>query len=167
MLELAGELGDGAVVNLFPRRALPRMLEHVDAGARRAGAGIAEREIVCRHQVLVTDDAAAARDRFRASFAPYYATPVYNRFLAWAGFPEVARVIAAGWAARDRARTSGALADELVDEIAIIGTRGYCQDRIRALAEDGIDTHIIACFSPEPEDQRRTYEAFTAEAFSF
>lgn len=167
MLELAGEIGDGAVINLFPRRALPAIIAHVDTGARRAGVTVAEREIVCRHQVLVTDDMEAGRACFRRMFVPYYATPVYNNFLAWAGFPEVAAAIAAGWAARDRERTAAAMTDELVEEIAIIGSAEYCQDRIRELGESGINTHIIACPSFDALDMERTFESFTADRFRF
>ena len=167
MLELAGEIGAGAVINLYPRRALPAILTHVDIGARRAGETIAEREIVSRHQVLVTDDAAGGRDFFRRSFVPYYATPVYNKFLAWAGFEGAAAAIAEGWAARDRERTAAAMTDEIVDEIAIIGSRAYCQDRVRELGSSGVNTHIIACPSLDPEDMRRTFEAFTADHFRF
>ena len=167
MLELAGEVGDGAVVNLFPIRALPKIMEHVGRGAARAGRTLADREVVCRHQVFVTDDKPAARALFRRRFAPYYATPVYNRFLAWAGFEEAAAEIEAGWAARDRERTTGALDDALIDEIAILGTADECRERVRALAAGGITTHIIACPSEDPADQRRTCDAFRPAAFRF
>src|SRR5438270_890193 len=66
MLELAGEVGDGVAVNLFPAEALPKMLEHVALGARRAGKDPRQLEVVCRHQVLVTDDKSGARELFRA-----------------------------------------------------------------------------------------------------
>ena len=167
MLELAGEVGDGVVVNLFPARALPKIMEHIARGARRASRSLEDREIVCRHQVLVTDDKPAARDLFRRRFAPYYATSVYNRFLAWAGFEEAAATIAAGWAARDRARTTGALDDPMVDEIAILGSAEECRERVRALAAGGITTHIIACPSDDPAERRRTFDAFRPAVFRF
>ncbi|MDH4248528.1 MAG: LLM class flavin-dependent oxidoreductase, partial [Deltaproteobacteria bacterium] len=63
MLEMAGEVGDGVVINLFPYEVLPRLLAHVDTGAKRAGSSLAAREIVCRHQICVTDDKPAARER--------------------------------------------------------------------------------------------------------
>jgi len=165
MLELAGEIGDGVVVNLFPARALPKMMESVARGAGRAGMTLADREIVCRHQVLVTDDVEAGRDAFRQLFVPYYATPVYNRFLAWCGFEGAAGDISAGWAARDRDRTARALTDELVDEIAIIGSAEACRERIRELAAGGITTHIIACPSGDPGELQRTFDAFTRDEF--
>ncbi|NIP71934.1 MAG: LLM class flavin-dependent oxidoreductase, partial [Gammaproteobacteria bacterium] len=68
-----GELGDGVVINLFPAEALPKMMERVAEGARRAGKDAAAQEVVCRHQVIVTGDRAAAREVVRKSFLGYYA----------------------------------------------------------------------------------------------
>jgi probable F420-dependent oxidoreductase len=166
MIEAAAEVGDGVIFNLWPKRALPRMLEHVAIGARRAGKDPAGVEVVNRYMVLVTDDKPAALARFKAAFAPYYATEVYNRFLAWAGYEEVASAIREGWAARDRDRTTGAISDDLADEIAVIGTAEECRERIRWAGATGIHTHIIAPLSQDPAEVRRTFEAFTPESFA-
>jgi probable F420-dependent oxidoreductase len=165
MLEMAAEVGDGVILNLFPKKALPKMMEHIRIGAERGGKKLEDIEIVCRHQVMVTDDAPRIKDLFRSHFAPYYATPVYNKFLAWAGYEENAQAIREGWAARDRNKTTAALKDNLVDEIASIGSAEYCHDRIREYADMGITTHILAGVSPD--DAVATREAFTAEHFSF
>jgi len=165
MIEMAAEIGDGVIFNLWPKGALAKMMEHVAIGARRAGKDPAEVEIVNRHMVLVTDDVEAALTEFRARFAPYYATPVYNRFLAWAGYEEAAATIAEGWAAKDRNMTAGAISDDLAHEIAIIGSADYCRDRIRWAGETGIHTHIIAPMSADPAAIQRTFEAFTPDNF--
>ena len=118
--------------------------------------------------MLVTDDKADARNRFRAAFAPYYATPVYNKFLAWAGYDEAAATITEGWAEKDRAKTGGALTDALIDEIAIIGNEDECRERIRFDADGGVHTHILAPLAgATPEEVMRTFEAFTPDQFSF
>ena len=165
MLETAAEFSDGVILNLFPKQALPKMMEHIKIGAERAGKKLQDVEVVCRHQVVVTDDKESARDNIRSGFAPYYATPVYNKFLAWCGHEEVAATIREGWAAKDREKTTGALSDELVDDIAILGSMGECHDRIREYGDMGITTHIISCVSPKSAQE--TYEAFTAKHFSF
>ena len=167
MIELAAEVGEGVILNLFPRRALARICEHVARGALRAGKDPAEVEIVCRHQIAVTADPAAARDMFRLVFAAYYATPVYNQFLAWAGYEHEAREIREGWAAGDRKRTAAAISDALVDEIAIIGTREQCQQRVLDYARGGIHTHIVSCLGFEPEVVDATYQAFAPAHFAF
>ena len=166
MIEMAAEVGDGVIFNLWPRRALPKMLAHVKIGAAKAGKNFADIEIVNRHMVLVTDDVAAARDAFRAWFAPYYATPVYNSFLAWAGYEDAAAAIREGWAAKDRNKTAGALSDALVDEIAILGSAYYCRDKIRELGAAGITTHIVAPLSMAGRDNiKATQDAFVADNF--
>lgn len=167
MIETAAEVSDGVIFNLWPKSALPRMMEHVKIGAARGGKDAADLEIVNRAMVLVTDDKEAARDRFRAGFAPYYATSVYNSFLAWAGFEEAAATILEGWAERDRKKTGAALTDDLIDEIAIIGSAEEVRERIAEDAAGGIDTHIIAPQTADPAEAQRTFDAFKEGAFSF
>jgi len=165
MIEMAAEYGDGVIFNLWPKSVLPKMMEHVKIGAARAGKNWEDVEIVNRAMVLATDDKARGRDLFRAAFAPYYATPVYNKFLAWAGHEAAAGAITEGWAKKDRAKTTGALSDALIDEIAIIGTEDEIRARIQQDADGGIHTSIIAPMAATPEDVQRTFEAFTADRF--
>ena len=165
MIEMAAEYGDGVIFNLWPKSALPKMMEHIRIGAERAGKRWEDVEIVNRAMVLATDDKAAGRNLFRAAFAPYYATPVYNKFLAWAGYRDAANTITEGWAQKDREKTSGALSDELIDEIAIIGTEDEIRERIQSDADGGVHTHIIAPMAATQADVDRTFEAFTAKRF--
>ena len=165
MLETAAEFSDGVILNLFPKQALPKMMEHIGIGARRAGKNLEEVEVVCRHQVVVTDNKEEARNRIRGGFAPYYATPVYNNFLTWCGYEDVAKTIKEGWAAKDREKTTHAMDDQLIDDIAILGSMEECQERICEYGEMGINTHIISCVSAREAQQ--TFDAFTAKSFSF
>lgn len=144
---------------------VPKMMEHVRIGAAKAGKDPASVEVVNRYMVLVTEDKSAGLARFKAMMAPYYATPVYNKFLAWAGYEEVAQTIADGWAQRDRAKTTGAISDELANDIAVIGTADECRDRIGWAAEIGVHTHIIAPLSDDPAEIECTFAAFTPHQF--
>lgn len=165
MIEMAAEFGDGVIFNLWPQSALPKMMEHVKIGAERAGKRVEDVEIVNRAMILATDDKEAGRNLFRAAFAPYYATPVYNKFLAWAGYADAAETITEGWAQKDRSKTAGALTDELIDEIAIIGSEKEIQARIQSDADGGVHTHIIAPMAARAEDVQRTYDAFRGDVF--
>ena len=167
MVEMAAEVGDGVIFNLWPKKALPKMMEHIRIGAERAGKKAEEVEIVNRAMVLCTDDKGYGRDLFRAQFAPYYATPVYNNFLAWAGYEDAAATISEGWAQKDREKTGGAMTDEMIDEIGIIGSKEEIQERIREDAEGGVHTHIIAPLGGNPEDVERTLAAFSGDEFQF
>lgn len=167
MIEMAAEIGDGVIFNLWPQGALPKMMEALKRGAQNAGKNWRDVEVVNRAMVLCTDDKALGREIFRAAFGPYYATPVYNKFLAWAGYEEAATKIAEGWAEKNREKTAGALTDALIDEIAIIGTEGEIRSRIQADADGGVHTHIIAPMAATAADLERTYNAFTAANFQF
>ena len=167
MIEMAAEVGDGVIFNLWPKGALPKMIEALKRGAEAGGKNWEDVEVVNRAMVLCTDDKAYGRNLFRQAFAPYYATPVYHKFLAWAGYEDAANTIAEGWAAKDREKTGGALTDEMIDEIGIIGNEAEIQARIQEDADGGVHTHIIAPLAASREDLDRTFNAFTAANFQF
>jgi alkanesulfonate monooxygenase SsuD/methylene tetrahydromethanopterin reductase-like flavin-dependent oxidoreductase (luciferase family) len=99
-------------------------------------------------------------------FTPYYANPVYNRSLVAARYAEQAGEVIAARRAGDWRRARAALDDDLVDSIAVIGSRQHCQERVRTYVEAGITTPILFCLSPDPDVQRATYRAFAAAEFS-
>lgn len=168
MIEMAAEHGDGVIFNLWPKSALPKMLEHVRIGASRAGKRLEDIEIVNRFVVIVTDDKKDGYERFRQQFIPYFANPVYNKYLKWCGYPDEADALSDAWAARDRGGTSQAFTDELCDQIAVIGTADECRARIRHHADQGITTSIIAPMARlDRELAYETLDAFTATNFSF
>ncbi|NNL84553.1 MAG: LLM class flavin-dependent oxidoreductase [Myxococcales bacterium] len=162
MLQLAGELGDGVIVNLFPRAALPQIVS-----AYRAGAERGDREsgpVVCRHQVGITDDIPEARARVRSSFAGYFATPVYNRFLRWCGFEGEMSKIADGFAARDRDAVRDAMHDDFVDEIAILGDLESCHAKLASFVEGGVTTTVLSPLAASRDESLAVYEAFAPSA---
>ncbi len=163
MLRLAGELGDGVIVNLFPRAALPQILRAFRAG-RAAGGRAGDAPVVCRHQVGITDDVGEARARVRGSFAGYFATPVYNRFLQWCGYEDEMKRIADGFAARDRDAVSAAMHDAFIDEIAILGDRDSCHEKLAAFVRDGVTTTVLSPVSRNREETLALYEAFAPAA---
>jgi probable F420-dependent oxidoreductase len=159
MLELAGEIADGVILNFMPVDAVPRMLAHVRKGAERAGRDASKIEVVARFQTVVTDDEPAARNAIRQMMGPYFATSVYNRFVAWCGFAEEARAIDAAWRAKDRARNVGSVTDDMVERIAIIGTPGHCRERLAAFVKAGVTTPMIQPFLFDEAAIWRTFEA--------
>ncbi|HKA29884.1 MAG TPA: LLM class flavin-dependent oxidoreductase [Candidatus Binatia bacterium] len=161
MLELAGEIADGVILNFMPVEAVPRMLEFVRRGAVRAGRDPSQLEIVSRFQSIVTDDVAGARSAIRHMMGPYFATSVYNRFVAWCGFPDEAAEILAGWQAKDRARNLAAVTDTMIDRLAIIGPASRCRERLEAFGRAGVTTPMV---HPFLFDEASIWSAFEALA---
>src|SRR5438477_4673923 len=138
MLELAGEVADGVVLNFMPVDAVPRMLAHVRAGAERAGRDPATLEVVARFQTVVTDDVPAARDAIRQMMGPYFATSVYNRFVAWCGFADEARAIDAAWRAKGRTGNVAALTRARIHPLVTLGPAEPCRARLAGVAAAGV-----------------------------
>ena len=107
-------------------------------------------EVATRLQALVTDDPDLGRDRFRYYFAPDYANPVYNRFLASAGYEREAEDLLLAARAGDWKAARAALSDRVVDEVAVIGTADKSRDRIDELIEAGIETPRCGACPPIP-----------------
>jgi probable F420-dependent oxidoreductase len=160
MCELAGEVGEGLIVNFQPASAMPQILSAYRRGAARAGRGATNDEVVCRFQVCVTNDRAKARGLVRMAFGGYLSTPVYNAFLAWCGFEPEAKAIAEAFAKRDRAGVAAAISDEIVDRIAIVGTPDECREQIAAFVKAGVTTSVIAPLATSRDEALRVYETF-------
>jgi probable F420-dependent oxidoreductase len=166
MIELAAAIADGIILNLFPLQSLPRIMETIHSDLALAGREPGSLEIGTRLQAMVTDDVETARTLFRRLFGPYFTNPVYNAFLAWAGYEtEAAEILDAG-SVGDWRRVRAALTDELVDGIAVIGAAEQCQERLLALAEGGIQTPMLFCLSDDPDVQRDTYAALSPAEMS-
>ncbi|HKI97708.1 MAG TPA: LLM class flavin-dependent oxidoreductase [bacterium] len=165
MLELAGEVADGVILNLVPLRALPGMLEHIAAGARRAGRSLADLDIVCRFNGVVTDDRAAGLNDVRSFIARYFAAPVYNKYFAACGFEAEAKAFADGFARGDRAATAAAITDQVVSEVGMVGTEAECQAQVRAFYDAGVNTVSIIPLCQTVEDTDRTFLTFAPKHF--
>jgi probable F420-dependent oxidoreductase len=160
MLELAGEIGDGLIVNLFPVTAMPRILAAFRRGAARAGRDASRAEVVCRFQVAVTDDVAAARNLIRLAFAGYVAQPVYNAYFRWCGFEAEAAAVAEAFARGDRAASSAAMTDAMIDRIAILGPAARCREQIAGFVAAGVTTPVISPLATDAAGVRAVLEAF-------
>ena len=159
MLRVAGEVGDGAIVNLFPAEAMPRMREAIAEGAAKAGKDGSNVEVVCRFQTCVTDRPEKIRALMRRGMAGYFTTSVYNAFAEWCGFEREAREMREAWAKRDREATEKAFTDEMIDAITLIGDEKHCRDRIERFVANGVTTVCIHPFIPDPEEAWKTLAA--------
>lgn len=144
MLRLAGAIGDGVCLNLMAPEVVPRQLAEIRRGAEEAGRALPDHfRLMARFHTVLTDDLEAGRGAVRAGFGPYFAQPVYNRFLGWCGHPEAAAAITEAFAAGDRAGVAAALTDEIVDGVALVGSEERLRDRLAEYAAAGIDVGAL------------------------
>jgi F420-dependent oxidoreductase-like protein len=128
MLELAGEIADGAVLWLCPPAyvrdvAVPALAR----GRARAGKALDGFEIVAAVPLALSDDAAAARRAFRDELARYLALPFYRAMLEASGLGEGVRAF-------DR---DAAVGDALADALGAVGDAARARAYVAAYRAAG------------------------------
>ncbi|MGE3771748.1 MAG: LLM class flavin-dependent oxidoreductase [Gammaproteobacteria bacterium] len=168
MLQLAGELADGVVLNDFtPLDRLDYALTQLDVGAQRAGRRVEDLEIVKRRAVRATfsdEEHDEAREFFRHHFAFYASAPVYQQMMIALGYRDAAEEVRAGYASRDRARVTRAITDEMVSRIFLFGPPAFCLAQLREHYARGIDTVVVSPQASSAQDFARSAEAFATRA---
>jgi len=147
-LELAGEKGDGVILNAFlPTSYVERALVRVEAGAKRAGKSLAEIDISGAVVISVDHDSTTAKDRSRSLIALYLAL-----------FPNIAQetqlpddLIQQVRAAYNQGGPEAAAAyidDEVVDYLTASGTPAECRRKIEMYRAAGVQMPILFPLDP-------------------
>ncbi len=163
-LRLAGRIADGICLNQFGTRHVQPMMDEVRKGAASVDRHIAEDfPVVARLFCAVTDQPEAIKGFIPHIFAPYVATPGYNKFYDWMGFGEAAATIAAASEARDKAAMAAAYTPDIVDELFLVGSAEHVVDRIEEFADAGVTVAAIAPLAADETGTRHTLEAIGTE----
>jgi len=133
MLRLAGELGDGAILNFTPLSAVEDIV-----------AQAADVEIACRFFCFEGDDLGAAKRMLVA----YATVPVYEAFFRAHGWGEQIDPMVKAWNEGDRRRAVELAPEELVREICIFGTPAQHRERLQEFVARGVQTPILTPVCP-------------------
>ena len=148
MLELAGEIADGVVLNWIPPETVPASIKRLEAGARRGGRTLADFEIASFVRTCVTDDAAAARETLAREITGYATVDVYASFFRSTGFADEVDAVNAAWTAGDRAGAVKQVSPRFLDGLGVVGPEAFCRERIAAFARAGLTQPVILPFAP-------------------
>ncbi|HXW84824.1 MAG TPA: LLM class F420-dependent oxidoreductase [Candidatus Binataceae bacterium] len=157
MLRIAGEIGDGVIVNFVTPETLPAMLDHTREGMRATGKDPARLEVGCRIIIAVDEDHDTILNLYRRSLTAYVTVPQYNKFFREIGYEaESAKAIDA-WNAGDRKTALASITDEMVEKIFVFGSPEKCAKRLRDYERGGITSSALQfnSLARDPE-QRRT-----------
>jgi probable F420-dependent oxidoreductase len=163
MLELAGEIADGVLLNWIPPTAVPASIAHLETGARRAGRTLADFEIAAFVRTCVTDDIAAARDTLARDVTGYATVDVYASFFRAAGYADEVAAVGAAWTSGDRASAVKRISPRMLDGLGVVGDEAHCHARIAEFARSGLTQPVIVPFAPAGADRAallRTLRAF-------
>jgi len=148
---LAGEIADGWLAIYYSPRMAQEYTAWLDDGFARRGGRPDDFEIAASAQVVVTDEPAAEIDNLRPVVALYaggmgaenknFHADVFARM----GYDEVVKEIGTLFRAGRKEDAARAVPDELVNEIAIIGSNDEVRERIQTWEKAGVTMMLVSC----------------------
>lgn len=161
MLNLAGELADGVLLNYLPASAVPWCVQQVREGESSAGRPVGSCVIYAYVHVGVCDRAGATEAARRDLFS-YAVVPAYAAAFERAGFEDEVAAVRKAHSAGDRSGAVAAISDRMVDAIDICGDAATVAGAVADYRNAGVDVPIVMPL-PWGEDRRAVVEA-TIEA---
>ncbi|HEV3475046.1 MAG TPA: LLM class flavin-dependent oxidoreductase [Actinomycetota bacterium] len=145
MLRLAGQLADGIVLWMcspaYIRDTVRPLLKEALVEAGRDPAAF---EIVAAVPVALTEDAAAARDAFRARAMPYVHLPFYRRAIAAGGHQGDLDAFDERATSGDMSSALGALSDAFCDDYAGIGDQAAVRAKLEEYRAAGVTLPAVS-----------------------
>ncbi len=122
MCELAGEIADGVLLNWIPPEALDVSLRHIEAGARRAGKRLADRDVAVYVRTCVTEERGSVREALARDITGYAIVGAYARFFEECGYGEEVAAVNRAWKAGDRVGAVKGISERVLDGLGAVGS---------------------------------------------
>src|SRR5262245_545510 len=155
MLSVAGELGDGAIINWLAAADVPRSVRVVREAAERAGRDPDGIEITARLIINVDPPSADSDVAMRRHVAAYLNVPVYRAFHEWLGRSPALQPMWDAWASGDRRAAVAAIPDAVMGDLIIRGSMPEIRAHVRRYLDAGVDTAFLSISTLESDPDRR------------
>jgi 5,10-methylenetetrahydromethanopterin reductase len=144
MLQLAGEVADGVILNsLVTLVHIQQAKALMQQGAARAGRDPSGLSIAASVIYAVADDAEEAAAAAKEDVLFYLGYPEINPILEHAGVMEEAAAIRQTNRQHGKAAALQLITQRMLDHLAIYGSAEHCRARLREIIEAGLDVPII------------------------
>ena len=145
MLEVCGEIAQGALLTWCTLEHAQTAAHHVALGAKRAGRDPAGVEVATLVPCAVTTDRGQGIDSLRNNIARYTARfPRYRRLMGEAGFAAELQEVRRAWLAGDKEKARRLVPGGLIDRIALVGTGDQVRQGLDNYRKAGITQPIIS-----------------------
>jgi probable F420-dependent oxidoreductase len=155
MLKVAGEVGDGVILNWNSPEDVPKCVAVVREAASKSGRDPGAIEITAR--VFINLDALTPEADMvtRRHIAAYMNVPVYRAYQEWLGRTPALQPMWDAWAAGDRKGAVAAIPPAVVDELIGRGPLPTLRARVQRYLDHGIDTAFLQFQTNDPDPERR------------
>ena len=152
---LTAEIADGWLPIFYSPEREDIYNEHLDKGLADAGRNPEELEIAASVMVAAGDDVGACRDQLRPFFALYIGgmgargKNFYFDLATRYGFGAAAQTVQDLYLEGKKDEAAGAVPDELVDEVALVGPLDRIVDRLAVWKQSRVGTMVLGTYQPE------------------
>lgn len=155
MLQVAGEVADGVILNWLAAADVPRVVALVGEAAARAGRDPAAVEITARLLVNVDPPGDAADVGVRRHVTAYLNVPVYRSYQEWLGRGAELAAMWQAWERGDRKGAVAAVPERVMNDLILRGSPGDIRAHVQRYLDAGIDTAFLQVSTLEAEPARR------------
>lgn len=159
MVELAAEIGQGAVWANGARSHMAASLAHLTPAQRVGGFYIGDMIPTC-----IDDDREAAATVMRRTLVGYVSLPNYQNYWIEAGYEEEMLAIRAAIAAGERERIPGLMSDRWLADVTLYGSARAVREGAEAWQAAGVTSVILVPSSTNGGQMKAFEEVFAAFA---
>jgi F420-dependent oxidoreductase-like protein len=158
---LAAEIADGWLPTLFAPEHADVFRPALEEGAARGGRSLDDLEITPQVSIAIYDDIAHARNFMRPYLSLYIGgmgsreRNFYNQLVTRYGYGDAAKEIQDLYLSGRQADAMAAIPDELIDKIALTGSKEQIADRIDAYRDAGVKTLLVTPAAASQGDRLR------------
>ncbi len=155
MLRVAGEVGDGAILNWLSADDVPKSVGVVREAARKAGRDPAAIEITARLLINVDPPSPASDLAVRRHVTAYLNVPVYKAFHEWLGRGEALGPMWEAWRGGDRKGAVAAVPERVMNDLIVRGSMDEIRAHVVRYLDAGIDTAFLALSTGEQDPTKK------------
>ena len=154
MLQVAGEVGDGVILNWLAASDVPRVVALVRETATRAGRD-PNVEITARLIVNVDPPGSEADVGVRRHVTAYLNVPVYRAYQDWLGRAPLLSPMWEAWQRGDRMAAVAAVPETVMNDLILRGSMPEIRAHVQRYLDAGIDTAFLQVSTMETDPTRR------------
>jgi len=163
MLEVCGEIAQGAMLTWCTLEHAKTAAWHVAVGAERAGRNPSDVEVATLLPCAVGDAGEEAMEGMRLSIARYAAHfPRYRRLMEQAGYTQELQAVRRAWEEGNQSEAMRLVPAGLIDKIALVGSAEECRSKLEDYRRAGITQPIISPRVSGPNSKEKAMEIIRA-----
>jgi len=156
MLELAGEIADGIILNFPTVSTSKKAIQAIEKGLHKVKRERKEIRITAFLRTVIHDDYEIAAAPLKQELLNYFMAPVYEQLFREDGYEEDCDLFLQRWNARERDQAINSISERMIRDHAIVGqTPEECRDIAAAFKDAGVDELILYPIAPSdaPDEQ--------------